>query len=353
MFTSLSQKKDKLLLKHIRHRRTSMKLLKKGIVLLMVGLLGFGVVGCSKVADNSQTNNKTEDVVIATVGDGKVTKKALDQQLVYLDSLMQWQYGEDYESNEEAMNYYNEQKRLMVDYLVEIQLIISKAQEYDVNVTADDVDEELELLKSDYDTEAAFEEALTTSGMSLEELKQMLKEDLIVNQVVTASTKDITVSDEEIKTYYDGNIDSFKTEAGATMSHILVATEEEAKEIKAKYDKGTSFEDLAEEYGTDATKSQGGLLEYIPYNSTKYDADFLASAKQLDEGEVSEPVKTQKGWHLIKVTDVNKEERIKSYDEVKDEIKEQLLIQKQNEVVEKKVKEWKESTNIVINEDLI
>lgn len=266
---------------------------------------------------------------------------------------MQWQYGEDYESNEEAMNYYNEQKRLMVDYLVEIQLIISKAQEYDVNVTADDVDEELELLKSDYDTEAAFEEALTTSGMSLEELKQMLKEDLIVNQVVTACTKDITVSDEEIKTYYDGNIDSFKTEAGATMSHILVATEEEAKEIKAKYDKGTSFEDLAEEYGTDDTKSQGGLLEYIPYNSTNYDADFLAGAKQLDEGEVSEPVKTQHGWHLIKVTDVNKEDQIKSYDEVKDEIKEQLLIQKQNEAVEAKIKEWKESTHIVINEDLI
>lgn len=330
-----------------------MKLLKKGMVLLMVGLLGLGVVGCTSTAKEPQTTNKTEDVVIATVGDAKITKKALDQQLVYLDSLMQWQYGEDYESNEEAMTYYNEQKRLIVDYLVEVQLIISKAKEYDVNVTQEDVDEELELLKSEYDTEEAFEEALETSGMSLEELKQMLKEDLIVNQVVTACTKDITVSDEEVKTYYDGNIDSFKTEAGATMSHILVATEEEAKEIKAKYDKGTSFEDLAEEYGTDDTKSQGGLLEYIPYDSTNYDADFLAAAKELGEGEVSEPVKTQYGWHLIKVTDVNKEDQTKSYDEVKDQIKEQLLIQKQNETVDAKIKEWKESADIVINEDLI
>ena len=332
-----------------------MKLLKKGMVLLMVGLLGFGVVGCSKAGENSQTDSKTENVVIATVGDAKITKKALEQQLVYLDSLMQWQYGEDYESNEEAVAYYNEQKRLIVDYLVEIQLIISKAKEYNVNVTQEDVNEELELLKSDYDTEEAFEEALQTSGMSLEELKQMLKEDLIVNQVVTACTEDITVSEDEIKTYYDGNIDSFKTEAGASVSHILVATEEEAKEIKAKYDKGTSFEDLAEEYSIDDnTKSQGGVLEYIAYNnSTNYDADFLAATKQLEEGEVSEPVKTQKGWHLIKVTNVNKEDQTKAYDEVKDQIKEQLLTQKQNEAVDAKMNEWKESANIVINEDLI
>lgn len=327
-----------------------MKLLKKGIVLLMVGLLGLGVVGCASTGKDPQATTQTEETVVATVGDAKITKKALDQQLVYLDSLMQWQYGEDYESNEEAMAYYNEQKRLIVDYLVEIQLIVSKASEYGVNVTDEEIEEQLELLKADYDTEEAFEEALETSGMTLDELKAMLREDLIVNEVITACTEDITVSDEEVQTYYDGNIDSFKTEAGATTSHILVATEEEAKEIKAKYDKGTTFEDLAEEYGTEDNTSEG---EYIPYSSTDYDADFLSAVKMLEAGEVSEPVKTELGWHLIKVTEVNKEDQIKSYDEVKDQIEEELLIQKQNEAVDTKIKEWKESANIVINEDLI
>lgn len=330
-----------------------MKLVKKGIVLLMAGLLGISVVACHKKAPNTEIKTNTPDTVIATVNDVKITQKQLDQQLVYLDTLMTWQYGEDYTSNKEAMAYYEEQKRLLVDYLVEVQLLISKAEDYDVNVTNEDVEEQLELLKADYDDEAGFEEALKTSGMTLDELKQMLKEDLIVGDVIAACTKDVQVTDEEAKTYYDGNKDSFTTLAGATMYHILVPTEEEAKEIKQKYDSGISFEELAHEYGTDATKDQGGLLGYIPYNSTSYDADFLAGAKALEEGQVSDPIKTEFGWHLIKVTDVNKENVTKPFKDVKDEIIENLVVEKENEIIEAKVKEWKESTNIVIYEDLI
>ena len=330
-----------------------MKLVKKGIVLLLAGLLGISVIACYKKTPNTEVKTNTPDTVIATVNDVKITQKQLDQQLVYLDTLMTWQYGEDYTSNEEAMAYYEEQKRLLVDYLVEIQLLISKAQDYDVNVTNEDVEEQLELLKADYDDEAGFEEALKTSGMTLEELKQMLKEDLIVGDVIAACTKDVQVTDEEAETYYDGNKDSFTTLAGATMYQILVPTEEEAKEIKKKYDSGISFEKLAHEYGTDATKDQGGLLGYIPYNSTSYDADFLAGAKALEEGQVSEPIKTEFGWHLIKVTDVNKENVTKPFKDVKDEIIENLVVEKENEIIEAKVKEWKENTNIVIYEDLI
>ena len=330
-----------------------MKLVKKGIIILMIGLLSMSAVGCSQTEENTKTNIKEQDAVIATINDVKITQKQLDQQLVYLDTLMNWQYGEDYTSNEEAMTYYNEQKRLLVDYLVEIQVIISKAEEQGIQVTDEDVEEQLELLKADYDSEDGFQEALETSGMSLEELKQMLKEDLLVSGVITDCIKDISVTDEEAKTYYDGNIDSFKTEAGATMSHILVATEEEAKEVKKKYDSGTNFEELAEEYGTDATKTQGGLLEYVPYNSTSYDADFIAGAKALEEGEVSDPVKTQFGWHLIQVADVNKEDTTAPFEDVKDEIIENLITAKENEIIEAKVAEWKENAKIVINEDLI
>ncbi len=135
------------------------------------------------------------------------------------------------------------------------------------------------------------------------------------------------------------------------MAHILVKTEEEAKKIKAEYEAGTSFEDLAAKYGTDGTKDRGGALGFIEYDSPQYDADFLAGAKNLAEGQVSDPVKTQFGYHLIKVTNVQKEAVTKSYDEVKDEVKETVKEQKSYDIFNKKLDAWKSDMKIETYED--
>ncbi|WP_242861531.1 peptidyl-prolyl cis-trans isomerase [Cellulosilyticum ruminicola] len=164
-------------------------------------------------------------------------------------------------------------------------------------------------------------------------------------------TKDVDVTEEEVKTYYEENSDNYRTNAGAEMAHILVKTEEEAKKIKAEYEAGTSFEDLAAKYGTDGTKDRGGALGFIEYDSPQYDADFLAGAKNLAEGQVSDPVKTQFGYHLIKVTNVQKEAVTKSYDEVKDEVKETVKEQKSYDIFNKKLDAWKSDMKIETYED--
>ena len=135
------------------------------------------------------------------------------------------------------------------------------------------------------------------------------------------------------------------------MAHILVPTEKEAKEIKAKYDAGTSFEELAAEYGTDGTKDQGGALGFIEYDSPSYDADFLAGAKTLKEGQVSDPIKTQFGWHLIKVTNVQTEKVTKSFDEVKDQVMATVKEEKSYEQFNKDLDKWKSEMKIETYED--
>ena len=375
-----------------------MKLVKKSIVLLLIGTLSLSIMGCSKeekvgeevketktpvseTESKSDTDSETEktqdkiqqdsnktqkpkettdskkenspETVIAIVNDIEIKQKHLTQQLVYIESLMTWQYGENYKDSPEAMAYYDEQKRIMVDYLVDTQVMISKAPSLGIEILDTRVEEELELLKAGYNTEEEFEEALKLSEMSLEDLKQMLKDDLTIAAVVQPFTQDIVVEEEEAKQYYEDNIALYTVPAGATMSHILVEDEETAKKVKEKYDEGTSFEELASKYGTDATKSQGGLLEYIPYNSTSYDKDFLNGAKSLKEGEVSSPVKTQFGWHLIKVEGVSPKDSVTPFEEVKVEITSQLIMEKENDIVGEKVEEWRKQSDIVINENLI
>ncbi len=334
--------------------RKIMRLVKKAYIFILVAILLSLDVGCNNTASNQiQKASLNKDVVIAKVNDIEITRRALEQQLLYLDATMKWQYGQDYANNEEAMTYYEEQKRLLVDYLIEIQVFIAQADSLGIKVTEKEVDQQLELLKADYDTEKAFQEALNTSGMSLDELEVMLREDLIVGQVITACCDNITVTDEEAKMYYEGNPDLFMVQPGAMMYHILVPTEQQAKEVKEKYLQGMSFEALATQYGTDDTKKQGGLLEYIPYNSPDYDTNFLTAAQKLNEGEVSEPVQTKEGWHLIKVEHINRESTVSPYEEVKEEIKDSLFTDKQNEVVDQQLRQWESEMDIEIYEDNI
>ena len=130
-----------------------------------------------------------------------------------------------------------------------------------------------------------------------------------------------------------------------------VATEDEAKQVKKEYEEGKTFEELASTYGTDGTKDQGGSLGYIPYDSQQYDADFLAGAKGLKEGEVSAPVKTQFGYHLIKVTDVQSEPVVTPFEDVKAAAEQTVLQDKQYGVFEEYLKGIREKATIEIFED--
>ncbi|EIA25444.1 Putative foldase [Candidatus Arthromitus sp. SFB-4] len=117
------------------------------------------------------------------------------------------------------------------------------------------------------------------------------------------------------------------------MYHILVDTEEEALKVKERLNNGEKYEDIAKELNKDATSQTGGSLGFVEYDNTNYDADFLAGAKNLKEGEISDPVKTQFGYHIIKVTDVRTEDQYTDFESVKSEIEETLLYEKKNKAV--------------------
>lgn len=153
---------------------------------------------------------------------------------------------------------------------------------------------------------------------------------------VAKTTADVKVEDDEIRRFYHENGDKM-AQSEVKASHILVATEKEAKEIKERIKTHEDFENQAKEHSMCPSKEAGGDLGFFKRGTMV--PEFEEAAFSIPKGEVSEPVKTQFGYHLICKTD-EKAAKKPSFDEAKDIIAHLLQHQKQNDVFMKKVAEF-------------
>ncbi len=114
------------------------------------------------------------------------------------------------------------------------------------------------------------------------------------------------VTDESIQAAYDAQIAEFEGEDEYEASHILVETEDEAKEIKTQLDDGADFAELAREKSTGPSGPNGGVLGW--FGKGRMVPEFEAAVLELEVGQISDPVQTQFGWHVIILNDQRKSE---------------------------------------------
>ncbi len=134
--------------------------------------------------------------------------------------------------------------------------------------------------------------------------------------------KSMDTTDDEVKAYYDAHKTEFQSPARRRVAQILVATEAEAKALRAKLDSGAEFETLARQSSRDfVTAPKGGDLGWI--TAEKVPPSF-AEILTLLAGQVSKPVDDAAGWHLIKVLETE-EQTIRGFDEVKEQVKNRVL----------------------------
>ena len=165
---------------------------------------------------------------------------------------------------------------------------------------------------------------------------EKLKRSLLAQHYVGLLMRDIEIAESEMLAFYDGNVDKFCTEDAVEASHILVSSIEEATEILGKIKEGLDFAKAAETYSSCPSKSNGGNLG--EFGKGRMVPEFEEAAFALNEGEISEPVKTQFGYHIIKLNK-KKPSRLLKYDEAKESIKNRIAQKKQNEKYDELSKE--------------
>lgn len=172
------------------------------------------------------------------------------------------------------------------------------------------------------------------------------KESMLKTYVLGKLLATVTVSEDEIKKFYEDNKEVFKENESANASHILVAEEDKAKEIYEKIKNGEDFAALAREFSTCPSKEKGGDLG--TFTRGQMVKEFEDAVFDNEVGTITEPVKTQFGYHIIKINEKN-EGRDLEFDEVKDKIAAQVRRQKEQALYNEKITELKDKYQVKMN----
>jgi len=274
--------------------------MKKLIICLFLALL---VVSCAK---------KDDGKVLATIDDQKITLQEFNKELDKIPMNMKMLVA----SESGKKNY--------LDRLVVKKLLLKEAS------------------KDKIESDKEFQERVN-------DIKEQLLIEALLKKKITAQTQ---MTEDDLKKYYDEHKEDFKKDREINTRHILLKTEEEAKQVQAKLQKGEDFTELAKKFSIDPNVRQtGGEIGFQPKGSLI--PEFENAAYKLNKvGQVTGIVKTQFGYHIIRLEGIKPPSYV-PLEEVKDFIKQKNAQEKQKEVLEKYIEELKKNVKITINEALL
>jgi len=184
----------------------------------------------------------------------------------------------------------------------------------------------------------------------LEQIKKMTEQILVQVLIEREILDKIKVNDEEVSQYYEQNKDSFTEKEQVHLYNILLESEEEAQDILEQLKAGGDFSEIAKEKSTGPSAAKGGDLEYLTKGTIIPEIEEVVFALEVEE--LSEVVKTDFGFHILKITE-KKPETVKTLEEVKEDIIQTLLPAKQKEAFENLLEGLKGKVEIEIDEEAL
>jgi parvulin-like peptidyl-prolyl isomerase len=316
-------------------------------VSLLIGVATLVVVGCDAAEPVANVDSQAKKIV--TFEGGAVTQGELDEFAA--------QSGLDASVPKDDPQYQAAIQQIMPQ-LVGIEIAKAYAQEQNITVSDEEVDQEIAKLKEqvgeqarnsgqDLSDQEAFDQALKQNDITEDQLRQDFRETLPVQKVQERVAGDAVPSDEEVQTYYEKNKEAqFTTPAQRCVRHILFNKDqkEKAKEVRQQLEDGGDFSKLAKENSQDpGSAAKGGDLGCLGKGETV--PEFEQAAFGAEQGEIVGPIQTEFGYHVLQVTDI-KPAQTRSLQEVEAQIRSQLSTEKQSEAFSEWVQEQKKKRDV-------
>jgi len=295
----------------IDNEKTAGRSSGKGVFYVLIGVVVVAAIAIALIIGLNSGE------VVAKVGDRKITKDELYDRLV---------------------EYYG---KSVLDSMIAEKIVEMELEKANITVSEEEIQEQLNEFIESYGGEEYVSLMLSMQGLTMDDLKEDMLSYLKTLKLLEPR---LVATEEEITEYFEENKEYFAQKEEVEASHILVDDEETAKEIKKKLAEGADFAELAAEYSKDTSNAQnGGQLGY--FGRGKMVEEFEKAAFSMEVGEISDPVKTKYGYHIIKVTG-KKEAKEATLEEARSEIEEIIKNQKLSSEYASWIEEKKAEYNV-------
>jgi len=304
--------------------------MKKSPTLLLISIFLSALWGCS------QQEARLPEKIIAQVNEEQIPVEAFDREFKELIL----------EPDKEAPRAgYEDLKRAYLDQVIERKILVQEARRLGIKLSPEELNQAVSEIKKDY-SEGEFGETLGLKGMTLEEWKVRLEEQLLAEKVIrSVFHSQEKVDEKEALRYYEDHRFSFQIGQRVRVRQIVVADGEEAIQILKRLKKGERFEKLAMEKSLGPEKLQGGDLGYFSQGERPSEFDCVFN---MEVGAISEVIKSPYGYHIFKLEEKVEPRQI-PFEEAKAGILQDLGQKRGEENYQKWLKGLKEKAKVKIN----
>jgi parvulin-like peptidyl-prolyl isomerase len=322
------------------------RLVRTTFVALTLALV---LAGCGG-GDEAKSPEDVPPDAIALVGEEPIPKAELDELMKEAE---QGYKAQKRPFPKAGTPDYENLRSQAIAYLVQRSQYEQEADEMGIEVTDEEVDKKLREVMNEVaeGSRNKFLEQLKQQGLTEEQVRENLRMQILQREIVDSVTKDVEVTDADVEKFYEENKAQFTQPSSRLVRHILIACKNAAEcrrdksradELYGEVRNGANFASLARRFSEDpGSKSQGGRYQAVKGQSVP---EFDRVAFELDRGEISRPVKTQHGWHIIQATGEATPEKVTPLATVEETIKNQLAQEKESQAVTRWLdqvkKEW-------------
>ena len=311
-----------------------MKKQKTTVILVILLLTLTMMVGCGN-------DNDIPDDAVATVNGEPIAMQDYESTLALMKMNYETELGADFfdeeEESEEGMTLLDTIKEQVLERMIFTEVILQEAQAKDLSIDEEELDETMEMFWEFMEEDTDMMTFMEENNIDKDFFRKEMSRELMMIEYQQHYLENQEVSDEEALEFYEANQDLFTSDQ-VQASHILVETEEEAQDIKAQLDEGAEFAQLAQTFSMCPSAAEGGDLGMFPRGSMV--PQFEEAAFSMEPGEISEPVQTDFGWHIIYVTERIRDEG--DFEAMKDTIKQQI----RQETLQGHIEELREEAEI-------